>query len=103
METRFPEIERFAEIGSFIDRPVKEYSTGMYVRLAFSTAIHVHPHILIVDEALAVGDAIFANRCMKKFDEMKERGVTVLFVSHDLGLVKRLADRALFFLNGSIV
>ncbi len=99
--TSFRLVEQFAGIGEFMDRPVKEYSTGMYVRLAFSTAIHVHPDILIVDEALAVGDAIFANRCMKKFDEMKERGVTVLFVSHDLGLVKRLADRALFFLNGT--
>ena len=95
IEDVFPAVEQFAGIGEFMDRPVKEYSTGMYVRLAFSTAIHVHPDILIVDEALAVGDAIFANRCMKKFDEMKERGVTVLFVSHDLGLVKRLADRAL--------
>ena len=62
---------RFAEIGSFMDRPVKEYSSGMYVRLAFSTAIHVDPEILIVDEALAVGDAIFANRCIKKFEELK--------------------------------
>ena len=68
----FPAIEKFAEIGAFIDRPVKEYSSGMYVRLAFSTAIHVDPEILIVDEALAVGDAIFANRCMKKFEELKE-------------------------------
>ncbi len=98
----FPKIEAFAGIGNFIDRPVKEYSTGMYVRLAFSTAIHIEPEILIVDEALAVGDAIFANRCVQKFEELKERGVTVLFVSHDLGLVKRLSDRALFMLNGQI-
>ena len=86
MERAFPSIEKFAEIGAFIDRPVKEYSSGMYVRLAFSTAIHVDPEILIVDEALAVGDAIFANRCVKKFEDLKERNVTVLFVSHDLGL-----------------
>jgi lipopolysaccharide transport system ATP-binding protein len=99
----FPHIERFAGIGPFIDRPVKEYSTGMYVRLAFSTAIHVEPEILIVDEALAVGDAIFANRCVSKFEELKKRGVTVLFVSHDLGLVKRLSDRAIFMLNGQAV
>jgi lipopolysaccharide transport system ATP-binding protein len=65
MERVFPEIEKFAEIGSFMNRPVKEYSSGMYVRLAFSTAIHVDPEILVVDEALAVGDAIFANRCIK--------------------------------------
>jgi lipopolysaccharide transport system ATP-binding protein len=98
----FPRIEEFAGIGHFIDRPVKEYSTGMYVRLAFSTAIHIEPEILIVDEALAVGDAIFANKCVQKFEELKKRGVTVLFVSHDLGLVKRLSTRAIFMLNGQI-
>jgi ABC-type polysaccharide/polyol phosphate transport system ATPase subunit len=102
MEHVFPAIERFAEIGAFMDRPVKEYSTGMYVRLAFSTAIHVDPEILIVDEALAVGDAIFANRCIKKFVELKERKVTVLFVSHDLGLVKRLSDRAALMIDGRV-
>jgi ABC-type polysaccharide/polyol phosphate transport system ATPase subunit len=102
IEHIFPKIEEFAEIGAFIDRPVKEYSTGMYIRLAFSTAIHVDPEILIVDEALAVGDAIFANRCIQKFEELKERRVTVLFVSHDLGLVKRLSDRAVLMLNGEV-
>ena len=96
----FPQIEKFAEIGTFMNRPVKEYSSGMYVRLAFSTAIHVDPEILIVDEALAVGDAIFANRCIKKFEELKQRKVTVLFVSHDLGLVKRLSDRAALMVEG---
>lgn len=98
----FPHIEQFAGIGAFMDRPVKEYSTGMYVRLAFSTAIHIEPEILIVDEALAVGDAIFANKCVQKFEELKRRGVTVLFVSHDLGMVKRLSDRAIFMLQGQI-
>jgi ABC-type polysaccharide/polyol phosphate transport system ATPase subunit len=102
MEQVFPEVEKFAEIGKFIDRPVKEYSSGMYVRLAFATAIHVDPEILIVDEALAVGDAIFANRCIKKFEQLKKRGVTVLFVSHDLGLVKRLCDRAALMLDGRV-
>src|SRR5271166_1392764 len=102
MERVFPEIERFAEIGAFLDRPVKEYSSGMYIRLAFATAIHVDPEILIVDEALAVGDAIFANRCIKKFEELKQRNVTVLFVSHDLGLVKRLSDRAALLLDGRV-
>src|SRR3974390_1381355 len=102
IDRAMPSIEAFAEIGEFIERPVKEYSSGMYVRLAFSTAIHVEPEILIVDEALAVGDAIFANRCVQKFEELKRRGVTVLFVSHDLGLVKRLSDRAIFMLNGEI-
>src|SRR5580698_7715235 len=99
----FPRIEAFAEIGQFIDRPVKEYSTGMYVRLAFSTAIHVDPEVLIVDEALAVGDAIFASRCVQKFEELRRKNVTVFLVSHDLGLIKRLADRAAFMLDGRIV
>jgi len=103
LEEAFPRIEAFAEIGQFIDRPVKEYSSGMYVRLAFSTAIHVDPEVLIVDEALAVGDAIFASRCVQKFDELRRKNVTVLLVSHDLGLVKRLADRAAFMLDGRIV
>ena len=103
MELAFPKIEGFADIGKFMDRPVKEYSTGMYVRLAFSTAIHIDPEILIVDEALAVGDAIFASRCIQKFEELRQKKVTVLLVSHDLGLVKRLADRAAFMLRGEIV
>ncbi len=102
MEHIFPEIEAFAEIGSFVDRPVKEYSTGMYVRLAFSAAIHVKPEVLIVDEALSVGDAIFATRCIRKFEELRQNKTTVLLVSHDLGLVKRLADRAIFMLHGKI-
>ena len=98
----FPDIAAFAEIGDFIDRPVKEYSTGMYVRLAFATAIHVEPDILIVDEALAVGDAVFSNRCIRKFEELKFKKVTVLFVSHDLGMVKQLADRAILMLDGRV-
>jgi ABC-type polysaccharide/polyol phosphate transport system ATPase subunit len=102
IERAMPSIEAFAEIGEFIGRPVKEYSSGMYVRLAFATAIHVDPDILIVDEALAVGDAVFANRCVRKFEELRERKVTVLFVSHDLGLVKQLSDRAILLLNGRI-
>ena len=102
IDKAMPSIESFAEIGEFIARPVKEYSSGMYVRLAFSTAIHVDPEILIVDEALAVGDAVFANRCVRKFQELRERKVTVLFVSHDLGLVKQLSDRAILLLNGRI-
>ncbi len=102
MERAFPRIAAFAEIGDYIDRPVKEYSSGMYVRLAFSAAIHVEPDILIVDEALSVGDAIFASRCVRKFEQLKEQKVTVLFVSHDLGLVKRLSSRAVFLWNGRV-
>lgn len=103
VEAAFPKIAEFAGIGDFMDRPVKEYSSGMYVRLAFSTAIHVEPEVLIVDEALAVGDAIFANRCVRKLEELKERKVTILFVSHDLGIVKRLADRAALMMQGQVV
>ncbi len=102
MARNLPAIEAFAEIGEFIHRPVKEYSSGMYVRLAFSIAIHVNPDILIVDEALAVGDAVFANRCIRKFEELREKQTTVLFVSHDLGLVKQLSHRAIFLLDGQI-
>src|SRR3974390_3348419 len=102
IDRAMPSIEAFAEIGEFIEGPGKEYSSGMYVRLAFSTAIHVDPEILIVDEALAVGDAVFANRCVRKFQELRERRITVLFVSHDLGLVKQLSDRAILLLNGHI-
>ncbi len=102
IQKALPRIEEFAGIGAFIDRPVKEYSSGMYVRLAFSTAIHVEPEVLIVDEALAVGDAAFANRCIRKFHELRAQKVTVLFVSHDMGLVKQLAHRALFLSDGCV-
>lgn len=102
IERALPSIAAFADIGEFMERPVKEYSSGMYVRLAFATAIHVEPEILVVDEALAVGDAVFANRCVRKFEELKQRKITVLFVSHDLGLVKQLSDRAILLINGRI-
>jgi ABC-type molybdate transport system ATPase subunit len=75
----------------------------MYVRLAFATAIHVEPDVLIVDEALAVGDAVFANRCVRKLDELKAAGVSILFVSHDLGIVKRLCHRAILLHGGEII
>lgn len=103
IHSRMASIECFAGIGQFIDRPVKEYSSGMFVRLAFATAIHVDPDILIVDEALSVGDAVFANRCIQRLEELKRRGLTILFVSHDLGLVKRLCDRAIFLHQGRAV
>jgi ABC-type polysaccharide/polyol phosphate transport system ATPase subunit len=102
IEHALPSIEAFADIGEFFEQPVKEYSSGMYVRLAFSTAIHGEPDILVVDEALAVGDAVFANRCVRKFQELRERKVTVLFVSHDLRLVKQLSDRAILLVGGRI-
>ena len=102
MQRKLPAVQQFADIGEFLDRPVKEYSSGMYVRLAFATAIHVDPEILIVDEALAVGDAVFANRCVRKFEELRQRQVTILFVSHDLGLVKQLSHRAIFLQHGEV-
>ncbi len=102
INSRFQDIANFAEIGEFMERPVREYSSGMYLRLAFSTAIHVDPDILVVDEALAVGDAVFSARCVRKFEQLRTTGKTVLLVSHDLGLVKRLASRALFLVDGQV-
>ena len=102
IQRAMPAIERFAGIGEFIDRPVKTYSSGMYVRLAFATAIHVDPEILVIDEALAVGDAVFANRCVRKLQELQESGITIVFVSHDLGLVKQICNRAIFLLDGLV-
>ncbi len=103
IDAAIPEVEAFAELGRFFDRPVREYSTGMYVRLAFSAAIHQHPETLVVDEALAVGDARFANKCIRRLDELKAQGTTILFVSHDLGIVKRLCNRAALLWQGQLV
>jgi ABC-type polysaccharide/polyol phosphate transport system ATPase subunit len=97
---RLPEIERFAEIGEFIHQPVKTYSSGMYVRLAFAIAVNVDPDILIVDEALSVGDTIFQHRCVRRIKEMQERGTTVLFVSHEPTLVRALCSRAILLNQG---
>ena len=101
-EALMPEIERFAEIGDFIHQPVKTYSSGMYVRLAFSIAISASPDILIIDEALAVGDAIFQHRCTRRLKEMQEAGVTVLFVSHDPAAVRALCSRAILLHGGAM-
>ena len=98
-ERLLPEIKRFAEIGDFIDQPVKSYSSGMYVRLAFATAISTCPEILIIDEALSVGDAVFQHRCLRRIKDMQERGTTILFVSHDPSAIKALCSRAVL-LNG---
>ena len=100
MKERFQRIERFAEIGEFIDQPVKTYSSGMYVRLAFATAIHVDPDILLLDEALAVGDAVFTNRCIRRIQQLQQQGVTLILVSHDTGTVKTLCDRAILLQQG---
>ena len=102
-ETVFPSIERFAEIGPFLHQPVKTYSSGMFVRLAFAIAASVEPDILIIDEALAVGDALFQHRCLRRLKELHERGTTVLFVSHDAAAVRALCSRALLLKAGRIV
>src|SRR5262249_34845980 len=99
----YDEIARFAEIGDFIDQPVKTYSSGMVVRLAFAVAINVDPEILLVDEALAVGDIYFRQRCMRKVHELRTRGVTILFVSHAVSDVKAIGDRALWLDHGRMV
>jgi len=99
---KYREIEEFAEIGDFINRPVKTYSSGMIVRLAFAVAIHVDPEILLVDEALAVGDIYFRQRCMRKVHELRARGITILFVSHSMGDVKAIGDRTLWLEEGRI-
>ena len=102
IDERFPEIESFAEIGEFLDQPVKTYSSGMVVRLAFAVAIHVDPEVLLVDEALAVGDIYFRQRCMRKVHELRARGVTILFVSHAVSDVKALGDRVLWLDHGHV-
>lgn len=100
IDARFDRIAAFADIGQFIDQPVKQYSSGMFARLAFSVAIHVDPEILIVDEILAVGDAAFQRRCLAKFYEVRENGCTILFVSHDQYQVKSICQRALYLDRG---
>jgi ABC-type polysaccharide/polyol phosphate transport system ATPase subunit len=99
----FPHIERFAEIGDFLYQPVKTYSSGMYVRLAFAIAASVEPDILIIDEALAVGDAVFQHRCLRRIKELHERGTTVLFVSHDAAAIRALCSRAILMNQGRII
>jgi homopolymeric O-antigen transport system ATP-binding protein len=102
IERRFDEIANFAEIGHFMDQPVKTYSSGMYVRLAFAVQVCLDPDILVVDEALAVGDAYFVHRCYHRIRMMKEQGKTILFVSHDTVSVKNLCDRAIWVDEGHL-
>ena len=100
MEKRVKSIVEFADIGDFIYQPVKNYSSGMFARLAFAVAINIEPEILIVDEALSVGDVFFQNKCYKKFEELREKNITVIFVSHDIGTVKQLCSRVLWIEKG---
>ena len=101
-ERKFDEIVAFAEVEKFIDTPVKRYSTGMYLRLAFAVAAHLEPEILIVDEVLAVGDANFQRKCLDKMETVAQQGRTVLFVSHNMQAIVRLCPRAILLKEGSV-
>lgn len=102
IESKIGEILSFADIGEFIDQPVKTYSTGMFMRLAFSVQAHIDPEILIIDEALAVGDAFFVHKCMSRFHDLKNKGVTIILVTHDSTAIKTLCDRAIWLKNGEV-
>lgn len=99
---KLDEIVAFAEIDKFLDTPVKHYSSGMYVRLAFSVAAHLEPEILLVDEVLAVGDTAFQRKCLGKMDDVAQQGRTVLFVSHNMGLLQQLCERGIFLQHGTV-
>jgi lipopolysaccharide transport system ATP-binding protein len=103
IQGKFDEIVDFAGISKFIDTPVKRYSSGMYVRLAFSVAAHLEPEILLVDEVLAVGDAEFQERCLGRMEDLSGTGRTVLFVSHNMQTINQLCDRAILLEGGQIV
>jgi ABC-type polysaccharide/polyol phosphate transport system ATPase subunit len=103
MEKRFDAVTTFAEIGSFIDQPVKTYSSGMFMRLAFAVAVNVDPDILLVDEALAVGDLIFQHRCMHRMNSLRNSGKTIVLVTHDLDAITKFCDRALLLDAGHIL
>jgi len=103
VQERFDEIAAFADIGEFIEQPVKNYSSGMYVRLAFAVAINVTPDILVVDEALSVGDEAFQRKCFARINRIRDDGATVLFVSHSAGIVTQLCDRAVLLERGELL
>lgn len=100
IDAKMQDILDFADIGDFVYQPVKSYSSGMFVRLAFAVAINIDPEILIVDEALSVGDVFFQAKCYRKFEEFKKQGKTILFVSHDLGSITKYCDRAILLNKG---
>lgn len=103
MDELMPLIEKFADIGEFVDQPVKTYSSGMYVRLAFSTAIHVSPDILVVDEALAVGDTAFQTKCLTRIRKMQAEGVSIILVTHSTNTLLEYCDRGIYLRHGRVV
>lgn len=103
INTKLKDIISFADIGEFIDQPIKTYSSGMHVRLAFSAAIHVDPDVLLIDEALAVGDPAFQLKCMEKIQDFKKNGKTIIFVSHDINMISQFCDRVLVISAGQVV
>lgn len=103
IDARMDEILRFADIGEFVNQPVKTYSSGMFVRLAFAVAINIEPEILIVDEALSVGDVFFQAKCFRKFEEFREMGKTLLMVSHDLSSISKYSDKVILLNQGTKV
>ena len=103
MERRMDDILRFADIGDFVNQPVKTYSSGMFVRLAFALAINVDPEILIVDEALSVGDVFFQAKCYRRMEEMMKNGTTILMVSHDMGSIIKYCDKVVLLNRGHFV
>jgi lipopolysaccharide transport system ATP-binding protein len=103
MKERFDEIAHFAEIGAFMEQPVKTYSSGMFMRLAFAVAVNVDPDILLVDEALAVGDLVFQHRCMNRMNQLRAAGKTILLATHDLTAVTKFCDRALLLDSGCLL
>lgn len=103
IDERFAKIVEFSELGDFIDRPVKTYSSGMYVRLGFSVAASVNPDILMIDEALSVGDEHFRGKCINRLNEFREQGKTILFVSHDMGAVKSMCEHVVLMDKGEVV
>ncbi len=103
IERKFDEIVAFSEVEQFIDTPVKRYSSGMYLRLAFAVAAHLEPEILVVDEVLAVGDAEFQKKCLGKMGDVAQQGRTVLFVSHNMSAILRLTQEAIVLKKGRLI
>lgn len=103
IQARFDEIVDFAELHEFVDTPVKRYSSGMYMRLGFSVAVHANPEILLVDEVLSVGDAYFQEKCLMRMEEFKKQGVTIVVVSHSMDLVREFCDRVLIIDHGRLL